>query len=125
MNATTACQCIITWSLVSIGVPTPAPSTAASGSGAQASSPSGTHEARKPATPGTANPDGTMRGTTQAGKARLAPMPPDRAQEVEERVRSGQMEQPIAQGAISERLNQLQSGSKSLSDETASGHSSR
>jgi hypothetical protein len=31
-------------------------------------------------------------------------------QEVEDRVRSGQMDQPIAQGEISERLNQLEGG---------------
>jgi hypothetical protein len=49
-------------------------------------------------------------------------MPRDRAQEVEERVRSGQMEQPIAQGEISERLNQLESGSKGLSDEATTSH---
>ena len=52
-------------------------------------------------------------------------MPTDRAREVEERVRSGQMDQPIAQGEISERLNQLQSGVQSLSDEPASGHLNR
>jgi hypothetical protein len=51
-----------------------------------------------------------------------APMPRDRAREVEERVRSGQMEQPIAQGEISERLNQLESGSKGLSDEATTSH---
>src|SRR5207249_11297380 len=115
MNATTACQCIISLSLVTIGVPTQASATGASG--AQASASSGTPEERKPGTPGTANPNGTTRGTTSTGKTREAPMPPNRAQEVEERVRSGQMEQPIAQGEISERLNQLESGSKSLPDE--------
>lgn len=124
MNATTACRYIITLSFVSIGVPTQTPATAASGSGAQASAPTETHEASKP-TPGTANRDGTMRGTAPAGKTKQAPMPPNRAQEVEERVRSGQMEQPIAQGEISKRLNQLESGASSLSDETATKHSNR
>jgi hypothetical protein len=52
-------------------------------------------------------------------------MPANRAQEVEERVRSGQMERPIAQGDISERLNQLESGSNRLSDETGTGRSPR
>ena len=117
MNATTACPYIITLSLVGIGVPTQIPATAAS--------PTETHEATKPATPGTANRDGTMRGTAPAGNTKQAPMPPNRAQEVEERVRSGQMEQPIAQGEISERLDQLESGASSLSDETASKHSNR
>ena len=46
------------------------------------------------------------------------PTPPDRSQAVEERLRSGQMEKPIAQGEISERLNQLYSGSKSFTDDT-------
>ena len=125
MNARTACPYIITLSLVGIGVPTQIPATAASGSGAQASASTETHEATKPATPGTANRDGTMRGTAPAGKTKQTPLPPNRAQEVEERVRSGQMEQPIAQGEISERLNQLESGVSTLSDETASKHSNR
>jgi hypothetical protein len=46
------------------------------------------------------------------------PTPPDRSQAVEERLRSGQMDKPVAQGEISERLNQLYSGSKSLTNET-------
>jgi hypothetical protein len=60
---------------------------------------------------------------TPAGKIKEAPVPTDRAREVEERVRSGQMEQPIAQGEISERLNQLESGSNSVSDQASTGHS--
>src|SRR5262249_53936565 len=98
---------------------------ATSGSGAQASSSSGTSEVRKPTTPGTGNPDGTIRRTIPSGKTRREPTPPTRAQELEERVRSGQMEQPIAQGEISERLNQLESGSNSLSDGPASRQSDR
>ena len=125
MNATTACHCIITLSLVSIGVPTPVTATAAVGSSDQASASSARPEVRKPGTPGTANPHGTARGTTPTGKTREAPMPPNRAQEVEERVRSGQMDQPIAQGEISERLNQLGSGSKSAFDETTTRPSRR
>jgi len=125
MNATTACRCIITLSLVGIGVPTPVTAIAAVGSTDRASASSATPEGRKPATPGTANPHGTARGTPPAGKTREAPMPPNRAQEVEERVRSGQMDQPIAQGEISERLNQLGSGSKSAFDETTTRPSRR
>jgi hypothetical protein len=121
MNATTASQCIITLSLISIGLPTQAQVTAASGSGSAGSAPSETHENRKPAAPGTANP----RGTPPAGKPRQLPVPPDRAQEVEERVRSGQMEPPIAQDVISEQLEQLHSGSNDLPGERASGHSNR
>ncbi|HKT33313.1 MAG TPA: hypothetical protein VJR03_00690 [Nitrospira sp.] len=120
MNARTACRCIIVLSLVSIGLPTQSPATAASGS----NTPATAHgETRKP--PATANPNEIARERIPAGKTREAPRPADRAREVEERVRSGQMDQPIAQGEISERLNQLQSGVQSLSDEPARGHLNR
>ena len=112
MNVTTACRCVIILSLVGISIPTPIMAIAVVGSNDQASASSATRDIKKPGTPETANPRGTPRGTTQAGKTREAPVKPDRAQEVEERVRSGQMDQPIAQGEISERLNQLGSGSK-------------
>jgi hypothetical protein len=104
MNVT-ACECIMTLSLISISIPAQTAAAAA----AQASTPTG--EARTPATPGTADSTGTPRKAPPAGKtgeARI--MPPNRAQEVENRVRSGQMDQPIAQGEISERLNQLETG---------------
>ena len=125
MKTTTACQCLITLSLLSIGAPTQAAAAAISGSGVQASASSGAPETRKPVSPGTATPKGTTRGMTPTGKIMEAPVPPDRAQEVEERVRSGQMEQPVAQGEISERLNRLESGSNSVSDQTAIPHSGR
>jgi len=123
MKTTMACQCLIILSLVSIGVPMQAAAAAISGSGVQPSASSTTSETRKPVPPGTATPKGTMRGMTPAGKIKEAPVPTDRAREVEERVRSGQMEQPIAQGEISERLNQLESGSNSVSDQASTGHS--
>lgn len=116
MNVRRACHCIITVSLIGIGVPTQ-PAAAAFGSETQPSA-SGRHEPRKPSAPEPANRD-------RAGKPKDAPTPPSPAQQVEERVRSGQMEQPTAQGAISERLNQLEGGSNSLSDRTAAGHSTR
>ena len=124
MNAPRACECILTLSLIGIGVPTQAPAAPASGSDVQSAS-SKSHEARKPAPPEATNRDGTMSAAPRTGKPKEAPTPPNPAQQVEERVRSGQMEQPIAQGAISERLNQLESGSNSASDHTATGHSSR
>jgi hypothetical protein len=120
MNATMASQCIITLSLISIGLPTQAQATAASAPGSADSAPRETHEKRRPAAPGTAN----LRGTPPAGKPMQVPVPPNRAQEVEERVRSGQMEPPIAQDKISEQLEQLHSGSNNLPGETASDHSS-
>lgn len=123
MNGVAACQCLITLSLVSIGVPIQVPAFAASGSDAQLSASPGSHDGRKPAT--AAHPDGTTRETTPTGRTRQALTPHNRAQEVEERVRSGQMEQPIAQGEISERLNQLQSGLSNFSDGTSSRQSNR
>jgi hypothetical protein len=125
MKTTMACQCLIILSLLGIGAPTQAAAAAISGSGAQASAASGAPETRKPVSPGTATPKGTTRGITPTGKIREAPVPPDRAQEVEERVRSGRMEQPVAQGEISERLNRLESGSNSVPDLTAIPHSGR
>ena len=116
MNVTRACQCIITLSLIGIGVPTQ-PTAAAFGSETQPSASGRSHEPRKPSTPEPAS-------HYRPGKPKDAPTPPSPAQQVEERVRSGQMEQPIAQGAISERLNQLEGGSNSLSDQAA-GHSTR
>lgn len=124
MNVIRACQCIITLSLVGVGMPTEAPAATASGSDVQPAS-SRNHDARKPAMPEAANRDGTTSGTPRAGKPKEAPTPPNPAQQIEERVRSGQMEQPIAQGAISERLNQLESGSNSLPDQTATTQSRR
>jgi len=47
------------------------------------------------------------------------------ADALEERLRSGQMEKAIAQGEVSDRLNQLYSGSSSVTGETAVEHSSR
>ena len=109
MNATRAC--LFSLSLIGLVVPSQSQATAASGS--QPSAPSGTHETGKSALPETANSNGTTRGTPPAGKRRLIPIPPpDRSQALEERLRSGQMEKPIAQGEISERLDQLSSGSK-------------
>lgn len=117
MNVTRACQWIITLSLIGIGVTTQ-PAAAALGSETQPSASARSHEPRKPSTPEPASRD-------RAGKPKDAPAPPSPAQQVEERVRSGQMEQPIAQGAISERLNQLEGGSNRLPDQTAAGHSTR
>jgi hypothetical protein len=116
MKAKRACQCIIL-SLVIIGVPTQVQATAASGSSLGESLFSETHEGRKPARPGTANPNETARGMPPAGKARQEPVPRDRTQEIEERVQSGQVDQE----EVSERLEELQSGSNPLSDETGTG----
>jgi hypothetical protein len=114
MNATTACL-IITLSLVSIGAPTQAQVIAASGSGIAGSPPGETHETTKPAKPETTNPNETAR--PPAGKAGQGPVPRDRTQEIEERVQSGQVDQK----EVSKELEELQSGSNPLSDETRTG----
>ena len=123
MNATTAFLCRMTVTLVSLALPTHSQSSAASGSDVGLAS-SGSQETGKPATPRKADPNPTAR-TPSAGKSKQLPVPPDRTQAVEERLRSGQMEKPIAQGEISERLNQLYSGPNRVTGETAAEHSSR
>ena len=55
----------------------------------------------------------TPGGTPSAGKSKQIPALPDRTQVLEERLRSGLMEKPIAQGEVSDRLNQLYGGSNS------------
>ena len=120
MNMTTACRCIITLSLVSVAVPAQTAASAGSPSG-QALAFSAAEETKKPSTAGTADSAKmTPRRTTPSDKPREGLVTtPNRAQEVEARVRSGQMDQPIAQGEISERLNQLEAGSKSFSEDAA------
>jgi hypothetical protein len=123
MNAKIAFLCLMTSSL-SITIPIPSRVTAASASDA-ASAPHEIQEAGKPATPRKGDPNVTARGTPSAGKPKQIPGSPNPSQVVEERLRSGQMEKPIAQGEISERLNRLYSGSNSGTGETAAEHSSR
>ena len=118
MNATTAFLCIITVSIVSIAPPTQSQITAALGSN-DGSASSGSQESGRPATPQKADPNATVRGAPLAGKPRQIPAPPIQSQAVEEQLRSGQMEKPVAQGEISELLNQLYSGSNRLAGETA------
>jgi|SRR6478752_8577176 hypothetical protein len=109
MIAITAFLCIMPLSLASITILTESQSIAASGQDG-GSAFSGSQETGKPETPRKADPNASVL-TPSVGKAKQIPVPPDRAQAVEERLRSGQMEKPIAQGEISERLNQLYSGS--------------
>lgn len=123
MTATTAFLCRMTLGLVSITIATQSQFTTASGSDG-VSAPSGSQEPGKSAMPRKADPNATVR-MPSAGKPKQIPMTPDRTQAVEERLRSGQMEKAIAQGEISDRLNQLYSGSSSVTGETAVEHSSR
>ena len=124
MTMTTACLIIITLILVSVPLPALSQESATVESGSAGSAPSASHEAKE-TTPANAKARGKTGGMAPIGKPRHLPRPPDRTQAVEERLRSGQMDKPIAQGEISDRLNQLYSGSKGLTEETPAEHSSR
>ena len=117
MNATTAFLCIMTLSLVSITSSARSETSAASAS-AEGSLSSGGRE--KPALR-KGDSEVTPGGTPSAGKSKQIPALPDRTQVLEERLRSGLMEKPIAQGEVSDRLNQLYSGSNSPVQERAGG----
>ena len=83
-------------------------------------------ETGKSTAPRKPDPHGTTRETPPSVQQKQIPMQPDRKQAVEERLRAGQMEKPIAQGEISDRLNQLYSGSNSgVSGEPPTEHSDR
>jgi hypothetical protein len=124
MNATTAFLCVMTLNLASIPAPASLQITIASASDGSSVG-NGSPDRGKPAMPRKADPDVTTRGTPSAGKPKQTPVPFDRSRAVEERLRSGQMDKPIAQGEISDRLNQLYSGSNSNTGDTAAEHSSR
>jgi hypothetical protein len=124
MNAITAFLCIITFSLVSMTVPGQFQITAASGSDG-GSAPDRSRETGKPVTPQKADPNRSPGTAPTAAKPNQMPVPPDPGQVVEERLRSGQIEKPIALGEISDRLNQLYSGSSRATGETAAEHASR
>ena len=117
MNATTAFLCIMTLSLVSITSSAQAETNAASAS--EEGSPSSKGR-EKPAL-GKADSEVMPGGTPSAGKSKQISALPDRSQVLEERLRSGLMEKPIAQGEVSDRLNQLYSGSNSPVQERAGG----
>jgi hypothetical protein len=79
-------------------------------------------ETPKPAKPRGSHLDGTMRSTQPPYLPGQTPVPRERTRALEERLRSGQMERPIAQGQISDRLEQLHSGTaEGSSGNTATG----
>jgi hypothetical protein len=123
MTATTVFLCRMTLSLVSIMIATQSQIRASGSDGISA--PSGSQEPGKLAMPRKADPNATVSTPPSAGKPKQIPVAPDRTQTVEERLRSGQMEKAIAQGEISDRLNQLYSGSNRVTGETAAEHSTR
>ena len=105
MNTTTLCQRMISASVLTVALvmtALPAYSQSASGSGG-ASSGGGVGASK----PGTSQPA----GQSMQGMERLNQMPnqtqAERAKALEERLQSGQMDKPIAQGQISDRLEQF------------------
>jgi hypothetical protein len=128
MKATTSCSWVVTLSLMSIlsaVVGTiPAHSQSAAAPGSVGSHPGGSQETLIPAKPRGSQPDGVMRGRRPSDIPDQPPAPSVRARALEERLRRGQMERPIAQDQISDWLEQLHSGSAERSTgETAPGQS--
>jgi len=124
MRATTSCRWAITLSLISmsaavVGV-TPAHSQSAAAPGSMGSRPGGSQETPIPAKPRGSHPDGAMRSMRPSDISGQTLVPSERTRALEERLRSGQMERPIAQDHVSDWLEQLHSGSaESSTGETA------
>jgi len=115
MKATTSCSWVLTLSLMSIlsavvgtiparSQPVIVPGTVESHLG-------GSQETLIPAKPKGSRPDSAMRSGRPPDIPDQTPAPSVRAQALEERIRRGEMERPIAQGEISDRLEQLHRGS--------------
>lgn len=86
----------------------------------------GSLEAPTPAKPRGSHSDSTMRSMRPPYIPGQTPVPREQTRALEERLRSGQMERPIAQGQISDRLEQLHSGSvESSTSDTATGQSAQ
>lgn len=73
--------------------------------------PGGTHESPKRGKPGTTNPADAMRHARPSDKSDLRFMPREQTPPLEERLQRGQMEEAVAQGRVSDRLEQLHKGS--------------
>jgi hypothetical protein len=112
---------LVTISAVFAGA-TPPVSWSATDSGAAESSPGGSFERAKPAKPRGTNADETMLDLPRPDMPGRTPVPRQRRQALEERLRRGEMEKPIPQGEMSDRLDQLYKGSaKNSSGETGAG----
>ena len=128
MKATTVGKGLIRLSLIGIFAVVagtiPVHSLSAAATGSVESHPGRSHETFIPAKPRGSQPDGVMRNSRPSDITDQTPAPNVRARALEERLRSGQMERPIAQGEVSDRLEQLHSGSAGRSTgETDSGQS--
>ena len=111
MKAATSCRWVFAISLTSMLAAalaaTSVQSQPATGSGPVGSRPGASHEPSKPAKPRSPNPADTMQSVRPPDLPSLPPVPRERAQALEERLRRGQMDAPIAQGRISDRLEQF------------------
>jgi hypothetical protein len=130
MKATTSCSWIITLSLMSIFSAVvgtmPAHSQSGAAPGSVGSHPGRSQETLIPAKPKGSHPDGTNRSMRPSDIPDQTPAPNVRARALEERLRRGQMERPIAQDQVSDWLEKLHSGSAERStDDTAPGQSAQ
>lgn len=129
MKFTTACRWVISLSLTSllfaiVGT-VPAHSQLAAAPGSVGSHPGGSQETLIPPKPKGGSPaDGTKRSMRPSDVPDQTTAPNVQARALEERLRRGQIERPIAQSQISDWLEQLHSGSKERSTgETVPGQS--
>jgi hypothetical protein len=129
MKATTSCRWAITLSLISIFAAvvgaTPAHSQSTAAPGSMGSRSGGSQETPiPPAKPRGSHPDGAMRSMRPSDIPGQTLVPSERTRALEERLRSGQIERPIAQDHVSDWLEQLHSGSaEGSTGETAPGQS--
>lgn len=115
MTLTTPCLWIVALGLVSLPAivaegAEPPHSPAAAGSSPVESRASHHREPTGPAGPRVANPAAPPQSRRPAGIPGQAPVPPQRVQALEERLRQGRLDQPIAQGPVSDRLEQFHRG---------------
>jgi len=115
MKSTTACSWVITLSLMIIlsavvGI-VPAHSQSAVAPGSVGSHPGGSQETLIPPKPRGSHPDGTKRSMRPFDVPDQTTVPNVQARALEERLRRGQVDRPIAQSQVSDWLEQLHSGS--------------
>ena len=91
--------------------PPPVHSQAAGGSGSGGAHPGAGQEAAPPMRPNVSKPRGMGHSVRPSDVLGQTPVPGDRAQALEERLRNGQIERPIAQDQVSDRLEELHKGS--------------
>lgn len=115
MKVTMWCRWFVALSFVSlsafVGGAPPADSQSLAGSESMGSDPGGNQDTLTPTKPKGANADGGIRSIRPPERPGQAPVPRKRAEALEKRLRNGQMERPVAQGQISDRLEQLHRGS--------------